>query len=345
MERRTAYIRILSLTIAAVTFAAACSNSPTIKVDLKKAQKSRIEMTSLCVSVDAVQLSFPDSLRPESPKACRLAVAEDGFYVLNEQKNRIDCFSTSGSYRSSIIPESGITDFFVTDKEAIDVLSENAILIYNPGTLGLEKRIPLTDSLLILGSIGRRKDDPFSHTDVIELHGMKDGTDCICEYFLNDNKLFITPNPEPIDAQNLASAVADSRFFSSGDGLYFMYAHSGDIWRSSAFFSPEYCWDFRDDDTGAISFRNAQMSDNRLYMSLEADGSCWLLIADRATGRHFTVTTMRDGTSFPLGVIKNNTNYYLCTAKEAGSHYSQGMIDPDLLKEETNPVILKYKLK
>lgn len=323
------------------------------EIDIERALKEQVSIASLCSNISVIPLIGEDPLNCDIVDHVILEVMKDYFLLLDQEQNIIAVYDKDGEFRTVIKPSEKILDITVSKDDRLDVLVDKGVLEYSPDRFSDPKRFVFQDCKIELTSLARRDDN------VIVLTGVSEGEAYDCEYFI-DKDWFIVMESPSITSDDYRGG----RFFRCNDSTHFYYSTTGDIlyYTHDDYIWPFHQWDLSNSflqkvdaitgDNGKTRFVNVQRTTNNLYRVFNYKGDNCLLITDirNNSGKNTIVKTTSEGVPFPIGIIHNNTDYYLCRSSQL-SHF----LKLDLLKEEESEkyenclsnhgyVILEYTL-
>ena len=328
---------LIKRAVFAAIIAAVISCGYSEKITVRPDHPHKVAIKDLCGTRAVTPLCIPDSLQTLVPSKMKLDAGGEKIFILDNSSLGILVFTMDGSFVSRITDCGHITDFCLYDGRSLEVLSDTGDLTsYSQDDLSIIRRHHLNNSEGVKLCAMHRFDE-----DLYVMSGYVDGLNCFCEYYVKDNKYYVSRDEHARIAQtkNLSQIIGESRFFDHEGKTFLFYPHSGDIWAYSyymnhstgekvgPFVHPMYGWDFEEFnesvnavETGEIDFNdarirfdNAQMSGNRLFASFILDGRHRLLILDTNAGKARVVEFTKDNIRFPLGIIRGNINYYCCT--------------------------------
>lgn len=305
------------------------------KITVRPDHPHKVAIKDLCGTISVTPLCIPDSLQTLVPSKIKLDVGGEKIFILDNSALGILVFTMDGSFVSRITGCGHITDFSLYDGRSLEVLSDTGDLTsYSLDDLSILRRYHLDNVKGVQLCAMHRFDD-----GLYVMSGYLDGLNCFCEYYVKDNKYYVSRDEHASIAQtkNLSQIVGNSQFFDHEGKTFLFYPHSGEIWTYSymtystgekvgPFVHPMYRWDFGEFNesvnaiaTGEIDFNdarlrfdNAQMSGNCLFASFILDGKHRLLILDTNARKARTVEFTKEKIRFPLGVIRGNINYFCC---------------------------------
>lgn len=317
------------LIISALT---ACGTKPSdiIDVDTQKAGRHKIKELYLFENAEVVPLSIWND---EVLSLEQYEIEGDVVLLMNASGDRIFVFSViNGEFRFAIDVPGKITDFTVSES-FIDILTGKDIINFSLKTGAIVKVVHLRTGIN-LTSIARRD------SDCVILAGYDGTSDYVGEYYFKNNRLFIIPNPNPISEGNAEEVIKNSRFFYYNNIPYYLYSNTGDIWKYAMFFSPQYRWKF---DFRPEQFSNAQMTDEKVYLSFVLKGEHNTLIFDKTSKKLIIASKKTLGKEFPIGVLYDNIDYFVCQKCDIRK-YAGSLSEIDGYGE-SNPILLKYSLR
>lgn len=300
--------------IAIFAVAISCRSNQRIAVRLDHTRKTPIK--GLYETRTITPLCIPDSLCSLAPSSkIKLDVSGEKVFVLDNTAEGILVFSLDGTFTTRITDCGHIVDFSTFDGRTLEVLSDTGDLIsYSLNDLSLVTRYHPDNTKGVRLCAMHRFDD-----ELYVMSGYTDGMNCFCEYYVKNN-MFHTIREESEEI---------CRFFDHKGTTYLLYPHSGEIWEDTyvtyystgekvgPFVHPVFRWDFGEFDEAVgdarLYFDNAQMSDKYLFLSFILDGRRRMLILDTNTRKARTIESTKKHILFPLGIIRDNVNYFCCT--------------------------------
>jgi len=196
------------------------------------------------------------------------------------------------------------------------------------GSGSFSKEVHLQSSVTFTGIARRDKDS-------VVLSGYDEQTDNYGEYLFDTNRLFVSPNPIPLEVNDIGEVMEKSHFFLCDRIPHFFYSNSGDIWRFGTFFSPQFSWEF---DCTPDTFINAQLTKDKAFLSFSIKGEYNTLIFSRSSGRYVIANKKTFGKILPLGTICDDINYYICSGNELEKYTDSQSLTSN------SPVLVKYFL-
>ena len=327
MKRTITILSFLLLLIA-------CTPYGVTKVNLRKAFRQKTSAKDLYARVDVIPLRVPEGVRI-GPEETMLEVAADRFFLLNQEKDTILVFDGAGEYLTAIRSEEPVIDFSPYLDRALTVLTAHAITEYairDGSTLG---NYPIRDNDIDLQCATRIGEQ------WIDLLGSKAGKAYGCVYYVDQKRLGSSEMMSSLHSVMPASEVQDSRYFHDRDSCYMFMSQSGlifkfnrDLYFAGLAFEPDF-------GKEEIHFINAQKAGNSFYLAFEKDGESGVLVCNFKNGKYKAVRKTKEGTVFPLGVIRDGVNYYCCPARRLEEFVLPGTVT---LPEDTEYILLKYTL-
>ncbi len=321
--------------VFAAIIAAVVSCGYSEKITVKPDHPHKVAIKDLFGARAVTPLCIPDSLHTVVPSKVKLDVGGGKIFILDNSAMGILVFTLDGSFVSRIADCGHITDFSIYDDKSLEVLSDTGNLAsYSLDDLSVLRRYHLNGSEGVKLCAMHRFDD-----DLYVMSGYQDGLNCFCEYYVNDNKYYVCRDElaRIAHAKNVSQIIGESRFFDQEGRTFLFYPHNGEIWEDSymkystgekvgPFVHPIYLWDFEefnesvnavatgetDFNDARLRFDNAQMSGQYLFLSFILDGNHRFLILDTNAGKARIVEFTKENIRFPLGVIRDNINYFCC---------------------------------
>lgn len=331
------YFFIVSSFIFVVLFQSCSSGyGHMVEVNVGKAKDRKIRFEDVCNRIELIPFTIPGA---KTSMVKKIEVTDSGVAVLAD--NRLSIWSLMGETVSSIVPEAYVIDFSMDNNGNIDVLTVDSIIEYkfSDGTLSDVFRIENTQ--MTYCSLARREDN------VIVVSGYSSECDYLCEYYMDSREFHKSKNPKPVPS----SVIENSDWFRYNGKLMFFYSNSGNIWQSSMFFSPYLEWNFTNCDQ-EMSFDNAQMTDNNVFMDMFIAEEEYLLICNRRNGHVAIIKQFKGGFSFPLGVILDDCNYVIISTDELEKCVKPHLLDSNGIRiwnnrrnSPQNYMLVKYHLE
>lgn len=307
----------------------------------------------ICSSITITPLEQKDSMRFDATDELVMNTTGNLFIVLNKRYNSLLVYGGNGGYITSITPHQEVLDFCVFQDTYLDILITNGVIEYSLGDFTELHRFSFPDCTIELSSLDRRDNN------VIVLAGFFKQIAYDCEYFINENTFIVMENPVC-----QASDYYKSRFFHKKDSTFFYYSTTGEItyYTSNDFICPVYRWNFRgrkyqidSSVSGGIPagrFTNVQKAEDKIYLQFRLKEEDYILIYDLSDGAYRVVHQTQEGVFFPIGVIRNNENYYCCHSAFLSNYVVSELLDndnqvnySDCIANNNELVIIRYSLK
>lgn len=312
----------------------ACTPNGVTKVNLRKAFRQKTSAKDLYARVDIIPLRVPDWTRIGQGETL-LEVAEDRLFLLNQEKDTILVFDGAGEYVTAIRSEEPVIDFSPYLDRALTVLTAHAITEYAIRDGSVLGSYPIRDNDIDLRCATRIGEE------WIDLLGSKAGKAYGCVYYVDQKRLGSSEMMASLHSVMPASEVQDSRYFQDRDSCYMFMSRSGLIFkfnREQYFAGLAFEPDFGKEE---IHFINAQKAGDCFYLAFEKDGESGVLVCNFKNGKYKAVRRTKEGTVFPLGVIRDGVNYYCCPARRLEEYVLFGTVT---LPKDTEYILLKYTL-
>ena len=308
-------------------------------LDLQKAVSREIPMKQLCKRIELIPLEESgDTLG----KLGKMAVSDQRLFI-QDRDNRILSWKMDGKEPLAYHTATAITDFSLYEDQSLEILSDDNVLEYDLNGFTLKNNFQIKDTTAILVSLMRWK-------HMFHFIGYKEKRLYACEYYIDEGTFFPMEVSSIIPADRMPQVAANCRYFKHESDNYLYYAHSGDVFYLSWVRSPQVFWELSGNDSIPICFDNMQKSDSRLYGTFQWKDRQYLMILKKQEEYPLITTLTREGLEFPLGVIRDNTNYYCCPTSELDRYVNKKVLDRenervlDSLEDSPGAVLLKYTL-
>lgn len=309
-------------------------------IDMQEDLSDKVSIHHLCRKIELIPLeSDGDRLGGLG----KMAVSDKRFFFQDGART-IRSWGMDGKRLKTFAVSADISDFSLYEDRAIEVLSGFNVFEYDIESFSMQNKIRIPDTTAVLTSLMR-------WNGILHFVGYRGNRLFACEYYLDDDTYFPIGENLIVRADLLQEVAAKSRYFRCGTDNYMFYAHSGSVIYVSRFRSPKFGWELSGDDgTPPAIFDNMQMTASMLYGSFRWKGNRYLLMQEMWKERPTIIGQTKGGLCFPLGVIRDNVNYYCCPASELDKYVSRKVLDKenatrlDSLKNKPGFVILKYTL-
>lgn len=312
-------------------------------VDMTNVHYGRLRMSSLCSGIEILPLAGgPEN---EAPLALsKMSVTAYGYLFLDSE-GRIISYGPDGRYASHIKYQYPFEDYSVYKDRTVDAFGNNHLLEYDLKDFTLTRATQLTNHDASFYGIMRCMDN------LIALSGCKDGIACQGEYYTDTGRFYIIKYPVPTLTNDISLTMSSSCWFRSAGQTYLFFANTGDIWYRGLFSSPQYRWRYKGYEPGPADFKNVQMTQKKIYSAFLKDEKPHLLVFDRFKEKVIVMRGTHECVDFPLGVIRDNVNYYCCHSRDLADFTVPSLMHKDDLKRLDSlkrtdcNVIIKYILR
>ncbi len=300
-------------------------------------------MTTYCEKIMLVSLDEMSGLYPES----NFCVFDKGF-IIQKDSNSLVYFDNDGHFQKELKFDV-IGDFSTFRNKRLYVLAFDRIEMYDLDELKHEGTLPLPDSSFTYCKVGG------TYEDVVAVFAFRGGKVYSGDYDTVQKTLYF-PVEGNIKGSNdsLKKVLGKSGFFYNGDESYFYYSNTGTVYQMADFYFLSYVWDFKKKKEVHVTVSNVQKMTNKLFMNLETsmgDYCSIITINDDGYPHSSALYSSSKTPYFPLGIIYNKTNYYLCNSMDIDKYVSRNLLDSeennrfDTLKSHSNNIMIKYHLK
>lgn len=336
MKNRVEYYATISFMLALFLQSCSFDNGNLLEVNVEKAMGRKVMYEDVCDRIELIPVTIPE---PECETVKKMDVTDAGCVAL--AGNKLFAWTLMGEAVFSIVPEVHVIDISMDLNGNIDVLTSDSIIEYrfSDGTVG--DVFGIEDDQMTYCSLAKREDN------VIEVSGYSSECNYLCEYYIDSGEFHKCKDPYPVPAP----VIDNSDWFRYNGKLMFFYSDSGNIWQSSMFFSPYLEWTFTNCDQ-EMSFVNAQMTDNNIFMDVFVEKEEHMLIFNRWNGHAAIVKQFKDGFSFPLGVILDDCNYVIVCIDELEKCVIPQLLDSNSIRIwnnrknlSQNYMLVRYHLK
>lgn len=313
------------------------------RFDFDNALNSPPRLSELCTKITLIPLENSDAIKNAFADQIILDVTPGYYVVFDKEENDIVIYDKGGRYNGVIQPIDTIIDI-ASYNNYLDILLRNVVVEYNLERMTLEKRFVLHDYGIAVNRLARRDED------VLLFAGEARGIAYDFEYFIERNKYIVMESP-----LYHADDYRDGRFFQCNDSTFFFHSTNGDIVYNSCddFLIPVYQWNIEKPIMKKTApFSNVQKTKNNLYRLFSYRGENCVLITHLHEGieKYSVISKTSDGFIFPLGVIRNDINYYYCHSSRLSLFLHPDMLDSEdqlkyaeCTKKQCN-VIISYTL-
>ena len=315
MKKTIAILSCLLLLIA-------CTPYGITKVNLRKAFRQKTAAKDLYSRVEVKPLRLPETVAlPEAP---RMDAAGKLLFLPDASGEQIVMLDTDGAFVTQVDAGAPVTDFSACGN-LLDVLCGSEVKEYDLQDFSLRRTLSLpTDGVTLTGM--QRVDE-----DALWFYGNKEGKAYEGVYSFERDHFFVTRDNifHKPDQSGDFFRCNDTTFFFLTTGRIFVYDAPSDF-----VFVP-FTPDFGKHEPEVTGM---QMTTYHLYMQMRLREQDLLLVYDRAGGRNRLFRTTTEGLVFPLGVIRNDVNYYCCPARKLKDFVSADA------PESADYYLLKYTL-
>lgn len=310
--------------------------------NLDKASMKNIDLNEYCQKIEIISLNDADTLSPES----RFSVFDKGF-IIQKDSTCLVYFDKTGHFQQELRFDL-IEDFSVYKNKRLYILTSNRIELYDLNNMSYVCSLPLLDTSYTYCKVAGR-DDNF-----IVVIAVRDGLEYSGHYDIKNRVCYLAEGTIKGNNHSLRKVLSNSGFYYSEDDLYFFYSNTGTIYRMADFFFLSYTWSFEHKVPLQIRISNVQKMSDKLFMQIETSRGDYRLIMTLGENGYPRKTELYSNSiipSFPLGVIFNSTNYFLCDSKDIFKYISGDLLDNkeniplDILQSASRYSVIKYHLK
>ena len=341
-------MRRLFILLVFCTLICSCLNSGSdrIKINVDKASRTKTSISELCSKVELISLGDSEFDGPSIGETILMDMTDNRYFLLSQDKSEIGVFDRKGRYISSIESSGKIIDISTFQNKYLDVLERGRIVEYELEDFSIHKTFFLPEGELEYKSVMRRDENVFL------ISSISNGRAYNCYYVIDLTGLSIKDHFYSLE-NPLATAndYVNSRFFRYNDSSYFSFSQSGDIYifTNDDYVFPRYRWDWGE-YASSIAFTNAQKTKDKLYLRFNLNEMENTLIYNTKEEKYKVVRLTKEGTSFPIGVIRDGVNYYFTHSSELSKYLIfnskdvEVVGDIDGIGEDDSLVLIKYYL-